>query len=65
MQQRAHDAPHVRIVINDEKAQRVEIDADHIAPRARAAPGAETEGKVLPVNARLNIQSTVENRRAQ
>jgi hypothetical protein len=31
MQQRTQDAPHVRIVVDDLKAQPVEIDADHAA----------------------------------
>ena len=36
MQQRAQDAPHVRVVVDDEEAQPVEIDANHGAPaRAR------------------------------
>jgi hypothetical protein len=30
MQQRAQNAPHMRIVINDQKAQAIEIDADHL-----------------------------------
>ena len=29
MQQRAHDAPHMGVVVDDEEAQAVEIDADH------------------------------------
>jgi hypothetical protein len=29
MQQRAQDASHMRIVVDDQKAQAVEIDADH------------------------------------
>src|SRR3989304_1852659 len=37
VQQRAQDAPHMRVVVDDEKTQAVEIDADHGAPRPRAA----------------------------
>ena len=37
VQQRAHDAPHVRVVVDHEEAQPVEIDADH--KRAKALPG--------------------------
>ncbi len=36
VQQRAHDAPHMGVVVDDEKAQAVEIDADHKAPTADA-----------------------------
>ncbi len=35
VQQRAQDAPHVGVVVNDEKAKAVEIDADHKAPGGR------------------------------
>ena len=40
VQQRAEDAPHMRIVVDDEKAQPVEVDADHgrSQTRARAVP---------------------------
>ena len=37
VQQRAHDAPHMRVVVDDEETQAVEIDADHGRPRASAA----------------------------
>jgi hypothetical protein len=30
MEQRAQNAPHMRIVIDDQKAQPIEIDADHL-----------------------------------
>ena len=46
MQQRAQDPPHMRVVVDDEKAQAVEIDADHTAS---GAAGAET-----PILAALN-----------
>ena len=36
MQQRAQDAAHVRIVVDDEKTQAVEIDASHGAPASGA-----------------------------
>jgi hypothetical protein len=29
MQQRAHDAPHVRVIVDHEKPQAIEIDANH------------------------------------
>jgi hypothetical protein len=32
MQQRAQDASHMRVVVDDEETQTVEIDADHAAP---------------------------------
>ena len=35
MQQRAQDAAHMRVVVDDEKAKPVEIDADHDAIRSR------------------------------
>ena len=38
VQQRAHDAPHVGIVIDDEETQAVEVDADHGAPGGRELP---------------------------
>ena len=38
VQQRAQDAPHMRVVVDDEKTQAVEIDADHGAPRPRGCP---------------------------
>ena len=37
VQQRAQDAPHVRVVVDDEEAQPVEIDADHENSRAAHA----------------------------
>ncbi len=50
VQQRAHDAPHVRVVVDDEETQAVEIDADHGASRGRAMPGPQrTEGKMPPL----------------
>src|SRR5271154_2461413 len=55
VQQRAHDAPHMGVVVDDEEAQTVEIDADHKAWRARVEPSLAAEGKVLPVNVRLSI----------
>ena len=40
VQQRAQDAPHMRVVVDDEEAQPVEIDADHDAIQAsgRSSP---------------------------
>ena len=35
MQQRAQDAPHVHIVVDDEEAELVEVDADHGVIRSR------------------------------
>ena len=32
MQQRAQDAAHMRVVIDDEKTQAIEIDTDHKHP---------------------------------
>jgi hypothetical protein len=32
MQQRTHDAPHMRIVVDHDKPQTVEIDARHCEP---------------------------------
>jgi hypothetical protein len=32
MQQRADDPPHVSVVVDDEKTQTVEVDANHAAP---------------------------------
>jgi hypothetical protein len=29
MQQRAHDAPHMGVIVDDEKAQAIEIDTNH------------------------------------
>jgi hypothetical protein len=37
MQQRAQDAPHMRVVVDDQKAQAVEIDANHTTSRAADA----------------------------
>ena len=37
MQQRAQNAPHMRIVVDDQKAQPVEIDTDHANSGAAAA----------------------------
>ena len=36
MQQRADDAPHMRVVVDDEKTQAIEIDANHGSPEARS-----------------------------
>ena len=47
MQQCAHNAPHVRVVVDDQKAQAIEIDSDHAASRAA---GAET-----PILGRLRV----------
>ena len=47
MQQRAQDAPHMRIVVDDEETQAVEIDTNHGAP----APG--TTGEPGTVAAKL------------
>ena len=33
MQQRAHDSPHMSIVVDDEKSQAIKIDADHRASK--------------------------------
>jgi hypothetical protein len=51
VQQRTQDAPHVRVVVDDEKTQAVEIDADHPASPAgrRSARPRAVEGKVLPL----------------
>ena len=35
VQQRAQDAAHVRVVVDDEETQPVEVDADHGAPGTR------------------------------
>ena len=35
VQQRAQDAPHMRVVVDDEKAQPIEIDADHACSNAK------------------------------
>ena len=42
VQQRTQDAPHMRVVVDDEETQPVEIDADHNNPQAAgtAAPSA-------------------------
>jgi hypothetical protein len=53
MQQRAQDAPHVRIVVDDLKAQPVEIDADH-------ARSLKTQSPALSAG---ESSCTVENRR--
>ena len=45
VQQRAQDAPHVRVVVDDEKAQAIEIDADHAASRAADAETPIARGK--------------------
>ncbi len=37
MQQRAHNAPHVRVVVDDQKAQTIEVDANHCSSRAADA----------------------------
>jgi hypothetical protein len=37
MQQRAQNAPHVRVVVDDQKAQTIEIDANHCNSRAADA----------------------------
>jgi hypothetical protein len=37
VQQGAHDAPHVRVVIDDKEAQPIEIDADHNNPVRRGS----------------------------
>ena len=39
VQQRADDAPHVGVVVDDEETQAVEIDADHSASAAGQSPG--------------------------
>ena len=39
VQQRAHDAPHVRIVVDDEETQAIEIDANHGASKDRGNAG--------------------------
>ena len=36
VQQRADDAPHVRVVVDDEETQTIEIDANHAAPKVRS-----------------------------
>ena len=36
VQQGAHDAPHMRVVVDDEETQPVEIDANHGASKYRA-----------------------------
>ena len=46
MQQRADDAPHMGVVVDDEEAQAVEIDADHGAPKGRAMRPAHNGMKV-------------------
>jgi len=38
VQQRAQDAPHMRVVVDDQKTKLVEIDADHDAMRSRRQP---------------------------
>jgi hypothetical protein len=42
VQQLVHDAPHVHVVVNDEKAQAMEFDADH-----GAVPPHETLAQAL------------------
>ena len=37
VQQRAQNAPHMRVVVDDQKAQPVEIDTDHANSRAAHA----------------------------
>jgi hypothetical protein len=37
MQQRAQNAPHMRVVVDDQKAQPVEIDTDHANSRTAHA----------------------------
>ena len=37
VQQRAQNAPHMRVVVDDQKAQPVEIDTDHANSRAEGA----------------------------
>ena len=38
VQEGPHDAPHMRIVVDDEEAQLVEVDADHARPGKRTVP---------------------------
>ena len=57
MQQRADDAPHVGVVVDDEEAQAIEIDANHDAPKGRAMPGPQRyEGKMGAVKERFRIE---------
>jgi hypothetical protein len=37
VQQRAQNAPHMRVVVDDQKAQPIEIDTDHANSRAEDA----------------------------
>ena len=45
VQQRAHDAAHVSVVVDNQEAQPIEINADHNNPQA--AGTAAPEGKIL------------------
>jgi hypothetical protein len=36
MQQRANNAAHMRVVVDDEEAQAIEIDANHAASKVRS-----------------------------
>jgi hypothetical protein len=46
VQQRAHDAPHMRVVVDDEETQPIEIDADHNNPQAAGTAAAICGRKV-------------------
>jgi hypothetical protein len=51
VQQRAQDAPHMCVVVDDEKTQPIEIDADHTASRGgrRSTRSRALQGKVWPL----------------
>jgi hypothetical protein len=48
VQQRAQNAPHMRIVVDDEKPKAIEIDAEHGTTQGRGRSGLATaDGKFL------------------
>ncbi len=44
MQQRAQDSPHMRVVVDDQKTQTIEIDANHTILRAANADASAVAG---------------------